>query len=124
MKPTETLKIGGVPEHFNLPWHQAISQGDFEKQGIRVEWKEYPGGTGEMTRDLRNGSLDLAVLLTEGIVADIVKGNPSKIISLYVESPLIWGIHVPARSDLQHIDESGQYRKEFSSGRFSERLKS
>ncbi|QHT68438.1 ABC transporter substrate-binding protein [Rhodocytophaga rosea] len=105
MKPTETLKIGGVPEHFNLPWHQAISQGDFEGQGIQIEWKEYPGGTGEMTRDLRNGSLDLAVLLTEGIVADIVKGNPSKIISLYVESPLIWGIHVPAHSGLQNIED-------------------
>jgi ABC-type nitrate/sulfonate/bicarbonate transport system substrate-binding protein len=105
MKQTETLKIGGVPEHFNLPWHQAISEGDFEKEGIQLEWKEYPGGTGEMTRDLRNGSLDLAVLLTEGIVADIVKGNPSKIISLYVESPLIWGIHVPAHSDLQHIKD-------------------
>jgi ABC-type nitrate/sulfonate/bicarbonate transport system substrate-binding protein len=105
MKPTETLKIGGVPEHFNLPWHQAISQGNFEKAGIGLEWKEYPGGTGEMTRDLRNGTLDLAVLLTEGIVADIAKGNPSKIISLYVESPLIWGIHVPAHSDLRSIED-------------------
>jgi sulfonate transport system substrate-binding protein len=105
MKPTVTLNIGGVPEHFNLPWHQAIGQGHFEKEGISLQWKEYPGGTGEMARDLRNGTLDLAVLLTEGIVADIVKGNPSKIISLYVESPLIWGIHVPAHSDLQHIND-------------------
>jgi TRAP-type uncharacterized transport system substrate-binding protein len=27
-------------------------------------------------------------------VKDIVAGNPSKIVQVYVESPLIWGIHV------------------------------
>jgi ABC-type nitrate/sulfonate/bicarbonate transport system substrate-binding protein len=58
-----------------------------------------------MAKDLRNGSLDIAVLLTEGIVADIAKGNPSKIISIFVESPLIWGIHVPAASPYQQMQD-------------------
>jgi len=80
----KTLKIGGVPEHFNLPWHQAIEQGLFRNEGLEINWQDYPGGTGAMAKDLRSGDLDVAVLLTEGIVADIVKGNPSKIISVYV----------------------------------------
>lgn len=100
-----TFKIGGVPEHFNLPWYQALEQGLFAKQGLQVNWTDYPGGTGAMAKDLRSGDLDVAVLLTEGIVADIVKGNPSKIIQVYVESPLIWGIHVPAGSAFQSADE-------------------
>ncbi|MGV3588877.1 MAG: substrate-binding domain-containing protein [Adhaeribacter sp.] len=100
-----TLKIGGVPEHFNLPWHQAIQEGLFRNEGLDIHWQDYPGGTGAMAKDLRRGDLDVAVLLTEGIVADIAKGNPSKIISVYVASPLIWGIHVPAQSDLNSVAE-------------------
>lgn len=105
-----TFKIGGVPEHFNLPWHQAMEQGLFQEQGLEINWQDYPGGTGAMAKDLRNGDLDLAVLLTEGMVADIVKGNPSKIISIYVASPLIWGIHVPAHSNLQAVNELADKR--------------
>src|SRR3712207_2896588 len=104
MDPTDDLlidmeiKIGGVPEHFNLPWHLAIEKKSFEKEGISLSWKDYPGGTGMMCSDLRSGNLDMAVVLTEGIVADIIKGNPSLIIQWYVTSPLIWGIHMPGNS--------------------------
>lgn len=104
MKQT-TFSIGGVPEHFNLPWYQAINQGLFEAEGIHLTWKDYPGGTGAMASDLRSGHLDVAVLLTEGIVADITKGNPSRILQVYVSSPLIWGIHVPASSSFQSAAE-------------------
>lgn len=99
------MRIGGVPEHFNLPWYQAIENDLFLKEGVQVLWTDYAGGTGAMAKDLRNGSLDVAVALTEGIVADIVKGNPSKILQVYVETPLIWGIHVPADSSYQSIEE-------------------
>jgi ABC-type nitrate/sulfonate/bicarbonate transport system substrate-binding protein len=51
-----------------------------------------------MCQILRNGETDIAVILTEGIVKDIVGGNPSKIVQVYVESPLIWGIHVATQS--------------------------
>jgi sulfonate transport system substrate-binding protein len=105
-----TLNIGGVPEHFNLPWHLALESGLFREKGLDVKWQDYPGGTGAMAKDLRSGDLDLAVLLTEGIVADIVKGNPSKIISVYVSSPLLWGIHVPASSALQDVSELADKR--------------
>jgi hypothetical protein len=39
-----------------------------------------------------SGETDIAIILTEGIVKDIVAGNDSKIVQVYVESPLIWGI--------------------------------
>jgi ABC-type nitrate/sulfonate/bicarbonate transport system substrate-binding protein len=103
MKQPAIFNIGGVPEHFNLPWHLAIEEGLFDQQGLSINWKDYPGGTGAMAKDLRSGQLDIAVLLTEGIVADISRGNTAKIVSIFVKSPLIWGIHVPASSPYASI---------------------
>ena len=94
----KTLKIAGVPEHFNLPWHLAIENKEFEAKNIDLQWTDVPEGTGKMCQMLRNGETDIAVILTEGIVKDIVAGNPSKIVQVYVDSPLIWGIHVAAKS--------------------------
>src|SRR5690606_35416991 len=54
---------------------------------------------------LRDGETDVAVILTEGIIKDIIAGNPSKIVQLYVESPLIWGIHVAADSQFKTLAE-------------------
>ena len=100
-----TIKIAGVPEHFNLPWHIAIENGDFEKENIDLQWTDIPEGTGKMCQMLRSGETDIAVILTEGIVKDITAGNPSKIVQVYVESPLIWGIHVAANSSFKTIDD-------------------
>ncbi|MDI5898782.1 substrate-binding domain-containing protein [Flavobacterium yafengii] len=97
------IKIAGVPEHFNLPWHLAIESGDFEKENIDLQWTDVPEGTGKMSQMLRDGETDIAVILTEGIVKDIVAGNPSKIVQVYVESPLIWGIHVAAKSNYKTL---------------------
>jgi ABC-type nitrate/sulfonate/bicarbonate transport system substrate-binding protein len=99
----KTIKIAGVPEHFNLPWHLAIENGDFEKQNIDLQWTDVPEGTGKMCQMLRDGETDIAVILTEGIVKDIVAGNPSKIVQVYVESPLIWGIHVASNSNYKTL---------------------
>lgn len=88
-----SVTIGGVPEHFNLPVHNAIANGDFQKAGVEVHWMDFPGGTGDMKEALRQGTADMCILLTEGIVADILTGNLSKIVSGYVNTPLTWGIH-------------------------------
>ncbi len=93
-----TIKIGGVPEHFNLPWHLTIEDESYLRRGIKLDWINYPGGTGAMCEALRSGSIDIAVILTEGIIKDIIAGNPSKIIQTYIQTPLIWGIHVGANS--------------------------
>ncbi len=89
----QKIRIGGVPEHFNLPIHLAIQQGLFANQNIDIEWIDYPGGTGYMTQALRENDCDLCILLTEGIVTDILKGSPTKIVSGYVKTSLTWGIH-------------------------------
>jgi ABC-type nitrate/sulfonate/bicarbonate transport system substrate-binding protein len=100
-----TIKIAGVPEHFNLPWHLAIENKEFQSRNINLQWTDVPEGTGKMCQMLRDGETDIAVLLTEGIVKDIVAGNPSKIIQVYVQSPLIWGIHVAANSKYKTISD-------------------
>lgn len=101
----KTIKIAGVPEHFNLPWHLCIENGEFEEVGIDLQWKDVPEGTGKMCQMLRDNSVDIAVLLTEGILKDISLGNPSKIVQTYVESPLNWGIHVASQSEFQTISD-------------------
>lgn len=100
-----SLKIVGVPEHFNLPWHLCLKNGEFEKENIDLQWTDVPEGTGKMCQMLRDGSTDIAVILTEGIIKDIIGGNPSKIVQIYVESPLIWGIHVAAQSNYQSLTD-------------------
>ena len=100
---SKTIKIAGVPEHFNLPWQMCIEDGEFEAVGIDLEWTDVPEGTGKMCQMLRDGETDIAVILTEGILKDIAAGNPSKIVQVYVQSPLIWGIHVVANSDYKTL---------------------
>lgn len=101
----KTLKIAGVPEHFNLPWHLCIENGEFEDAGINLEWTDIPEGTGKLCQMLRDGSTDIAVILTEGIIKDIAAGNDSKIVQVYVESPLVWGIHVAAGSSYTKLSD-------------------
>lgn len=96
--------IGGVPEHFNFPWNLAIDEGLFEREGIALKWKDFPAGTGALNEALRSKKLDLAVILTEGIIKDIADDNPSQIVQVYVNSPLLWGIHVAHHSKYQSID--------------------
>lgn len=101
----KTVRIAGVPEHFNLPWHLCIENGEFEEVGIDLQWTDVPEGTGKMCQLLRDNETDIAVILTEGIVKDIVGGNPSSIVQTYVDSPLIWGIHVAAESQYQTLSD-------------------
>jgi ABC-type nitrate/sulfonate/bicarbonate transport system substrate-binding protein len=58
-----------------------------------------------MASALSRNELDVAMLLTEGAVAGIAQGGRYAIVSLYTESPLIWGIHVPAESQLRRITD-------------------
>ncbi|WP_299391249.1 substrate-binding domain-containing protein [uncultured Gelidibacter sp.] len=101
----KTVKIGGVPEHFNLAWYLTLKNGEYKDEDINLRWQDYHGGTGAMTEALRNGDIDMAVILTEGIVKDIAEGNPSKIVQVFVETPLIWGIHVANGSEFKSIED-------------------
>lgn len=99
------LKIGGVPEHFNYPWYITLKNKEYSKHNINLRWQDYPGGTGQMCKALRDGTVDIAIVLTEGIIKDIADGNPSKIVQTFVQTPLIWGIHVGAKSEFKKIDD-------------------
>ena len=90
----QKIKIGGVPEHFNYPWHQGIQNGLFADQNIELQWQDMPGGTGQMSEALENGELDLAIMLTEGCLLKINQGSPIQVLQQYIASPLFWGIYV------------------------------
>ena len=111
-----TIRLGGVPEHFNLPIHLAREQGTFASRGVEVEWTTFRGGTGQMTRALREGTIDICILLTEGIITDIINGNPSKIISNYVTTPLTWGVHTATENPLRHYEDI--FSRRFAISRF------
>jgi len=99
------FKIGGVPEHFNLPWRNAIEEGAFQSIGVELHWSDMTGGTGQMIKGLQAGSIDIAVLLTEGITRAILQGLDDKILNVYVASPLCWGLHVPADQTIKKLSD-------------------
>ena len=105
MNNKKRFKIGGVPEHFNLPWRLAIEDGAFDDLRVQFHWSDMTGGTGQMIKGLQTGSLDVAVLLTEGITKSILEGLEAKILMVYVTSPLHWGIHVPFDSDITKVEQ-------------------
>lgn len=101
-----TLRFGGVPEHFNYPWHLAIKQGFSDRHGkLSISWRDVLGGTGSMRKKLVENELDVAIMLTEGALKFISDGDALKVIGTYVKSPLLWGIHVPTDSSLHAIDQ-------------------
>ena len=100
-----SLTVAGVPEHFNYPWYLSLKNKEYTKNNINLRWKDFPGGTGAMCKALRTGEVDIAIVLTEGIIKDIAAGNPSKIVQTYIETPLIWGIHVSATSSFQKTED-------------------
>jgi ABC-type nitrate/sulfonate/bicarbonate transport system substrate-binding protein len=99
------FKIGGVPEHFNLPWRNAIEEGAFQSIGVELHWSDMTGGTGQMIKGLQAGSIDIAVLLTEGITRAILQGLDAKILNVYVASPLCWGLHFPADQTIKKLSD-------------------
>jgi ABC-type nitrate/sulfonate/bicarbonate transport system substrate-binding protein len=110
MDDLPTLRIGGVPEHYNLPWHLYLESDAAAELPLALEWIDTPGGTGEMVAMLASGELELAVTLMEGAVKAIAAGSPSVLLRTYVASPLQWGVHVPATSDLNSMADLAGHR--------------
>jgi sulfonate transport system substrate-binding protein len=114
-----TIRIGGVPEHFNLPWQLAAERDIFSSEEIDLAWTVYAGGTGAMTKALNNGELDIAVLLTEGFVSAASQGLKAKIAKVYIETPLVWGIYTGANAKIKTAEDAidGKYAiSRFGSG--------
>ncbi|KAG2234404.1 hypothetical protein INT48_003631 [Thamnidium elegans] len=98
-----TIRIGYVPEHFSTPLYVARDLGFFKDTGVNVELVLC--GTGEMTSKLQDKSIDLAIALTEGLVAGISKGQDwYKIVGTYVDAPLCWALSAAKDSKHDSID--------------------
>eukprot|EP00053_Salpingoeca_punica_P012625 m.113208 g.113208 ORF g.113208 m.113208 type:complete len:844 (+) comp15994_c2_seq2:1106-3637(+) len=97
------LRVGGVPEHFNLPWHHAEEKGFFARYGVKVKFTDIKEGTGAMIQALKDGRVDLIIALTEGLVADIAKGSDLRLVGTYVQSPLCWAVSTGATSSIQTL---------------------
>ncbi|THX00156.1 hypothetical protein D6D13_09717 [Aureobasidium pullulans] len=102
----EKLRIGYIPEHFSTPLHFAIKH-----FGLEADIKPFPTGTGALTASLKDDSIDVAIGLTEGFVADLGKTNAKqetpayKLVGAYVESPLCWAISVGNKSSINSEDD-------------------
>ncbi len=101
----KTLRITGVPEHFNLPWRKVIATQPFSSRGIHLEWIEESRGSGQMNKALRDDETDIALVLTESFLQDFENGAPTKMIGFHVLSPLIWGVHIHGNSSVNSLSE-------------------
>jgi sulfonate transport system substrate-binding protein len=89
------IKIAGVPEHFMVPLHQGVASGKFHESHLDVQMVTAHGGSGEMIKWLEDGTVDVAVALTEALVASAAKGNLChKVVGSYVASPLHWAVSI------------------------------
>lgn len=101
-----TLVVGGVPEHFNYPWHLASERKLFEKHGIKIDWRDQKGGTGAQLEGLKSGNLEVVTALTEGLVGSLAKGSTEfTLVGTYVESPLCWAISTGPSSKFHQVSD-------------------
>ena len=96
------LRVAGVPEAFNLPFHHANFSQTLSRE---VRFISYPGGSGPMLQAVETGEVDVAFALTDCIVAGIEKGKPLRILGPVVKSPLTWAIIVSKDSSIQTTNE-------------------
>ncbi|KAI9209065.1 uncharacterized protein BJ171DRAFT_454760 [Polychytrium aggregatum] len=91
--PTK-IRIGCVPEHFSSPLYIAEAEKLFQNEGVEVQVVTCPGGTGEMIKFLKESQIDMAIALTEGLVAHIASNAAAgfKIVGTYTAKPLTWSI--------------------------------
>lgn len=101
------LIVGFVPEHFSTPLFLAERQGFFLKNGLEVIFKSFPSGSGHLIQSLIEGSINIAVGLTEAFVNGTASGDVCyKIVGTYVQSKLHWSVITGAkRDDLTSIDQ-------------------
>lgn len=111
------VKLGGVPEHFNLLWDLEECRSLFSQKDISYRFFEFPGGTGAMSEAVKSGFLDGAIILTEGAVSEISRGANYKIVCPFVESPLFWGIFSSAAHEVTDLSDLGN--KKFAISRFN-----
>ncbi len=101
------LKVGFVPEHFSTPIQFSQQHKYYESEGLEIELIPYLAGSGHLIQSLGDGSIDIAIGLTEAFIRGIANGNESyNIIGTYVDSPLCWSISTGYnRDDITEIEQ-------------------
>lgn len=90
---TTKLRIGYVPEHFSLPILQLAKSAWGQDH---LELIPQPSGTGQMltsfnAEDPSLRKIDIAIALTEALIAGIAKGRTDyELTGTYVASSLNW----------------------------------
>ncbi|GAA6062516.1 hypothetical protein JCM10212_001566 [Sporobolomyces blumeae] len=83
------LRIGYVREHFSSPLLQLAAHDE------SIELVECPSGTGQVMSRLKSNEIDVAIALTESLLAGIAKKTAEfKLVGTYVTSPLQWAVIV------------------------------
>ncbi|KAJ1307539.1 hypothetical protein OPQ81_001636 [Rhizoctonia solani] len=96
------LRVGYVPEHFASPLLQ-YADADQSKTFVL---SRFPGGTGAMIAALQNNEIDVAVALTDALIAGIANGSHAyKLVGSYVSTPLNWAVVTGKDSKYQSIDD-------------------
>jgi sulfonate transport system substrate-binding protein len=104
MKSPNLIRLGGVPEHFFYPWKKWLAETAGTAHGIEWTWTDYPGGSGAMIQALENNEIDFAFLLTESTYKAISAGSELEALSVYVQSPLLWGIFTGVENSLETVE--------------------
>lgn len=101
------LIVGFVPEHFSTPLFLAERQGFFLRNGLEVVFKSFPSGSGHLIQSLNDGSINMAIGLTEAFINGTASGDVFyKMIGTYVKSPLCWAVSTGAkRDDITSVDQ-------------------
>ncbi|KAH7918960.1 periplasmic binding protein-like II [Leucogyrophana mollusca] len=96
------LRVGYVREHFCSPLLQ-FSEVD---QGSTFTLVECPSGTGQLISRLTNDEIDIAIALTDPLIAGIAKGSKTyKLVGSYVTSSLKWAVITGKDSPYNNIQD-------------------
>ncbi|GAA5902387.1 substrate-binding domain-containing protein [Sporobolomyces salmoneus] len=89
MSSTPKLRVGYVREHFSSPLLQLAEKDQ------SIELVECPSGTGQVMSRIKANEIDVAIALTESLLAGIAKKTAEfKLVGTYVTSPLQWAVIV------------------------------
>jgi len=110
------IRLAGLPEHFNYPWKTWLKGNISHFQGFTWEWNDFPGGSGAMIQSLENGEIDVALVLTEALANAQMKGSAIVPLSVFVESPLVWGIFSSKKNAISQV--SPTVGKKYAISRF------
>jgi len=98
------LRIGYIREHFSSPLLQLA----VEDAGKTFTLVECPSGTGQIISRLVDDEIDVAIALTDALIAGIATETSKgayKLVGSYVTTPLNWAVVTGQNSKYQNIDD-------------------